>query len=30
MTLGYAGVAGRVTFNEVPLPDPVPDSGVPD
>ena len=30
MTLGFAGSAGRVTFNEVPLPDPVPDSGVPD
>jgi hypothetical protein len=30
MTLGYAGVAGRVTFNEVPLPDPVNDSGIPD
>jgi hypothetical protein len=30
MTLGYAGSAGRVTFNEVPLPDPVPDSGIPD
>ena len=30
MTLGYAGVAGRVTFNEVPLPDPVPDTGIPD
>ena len=30
MSLGYAGVAGRVTFNEVPLPDPVPDTGIPD
>jgi hypothetical protein len=30
MTLGFAGSAGRVTFNEVPLPNPVPDSGIPD
>ena len=30
MSLGYAGVAGRATFNEVPLPDPVPDTGIPD
>jgi hypothetical protein len=30
MTLGYAGVAGRATFNEVPLPNPVPDTGIPD
>jgi hypothetical protein len=30
MTLGYAGVAGSVTFNEVPLPDPVSDTGIPD
>jgi hypothetical protein len=30
MTLGYAGVAGNVTFNEVPLPDPVSDTGIPD
>lgn len=30
MTLGFAGSAGRVTFNEVPLPDPVLDSGIPD
>ena len=29
MSLGYAGVAGRVTFNEVPLPDPVPDPACP-
>jgi hypothetical protein len=30
MTLGFAGSAGRVTFNEVPLPDPVSDTGIPD
>ena len=30
MTLGYAGVAGRVTFNELTGADPVPDSGIPD
>jgi hypothetical protein len=30
MTLGYAGHAGNVTFNEVPLPDPVSDTGIPD
>jgi hypothetical protein len=30
MTLGYAGVAGTVTFNEVPLPNPIPDTGIPD
>lgn len=30
-TLGYAGVATRVTgLNEVPLPNPVPDNGIPD
>jgi hypothetical protein len=30
MTLGYAGVAGRVTFSVGPLPDPVTDTGFPD
>lgn len=30
MTLGFAGSAGRVTFNELTGADPVPDSGIPD
>jgi hypothetical protein len=30
MTLGFAGSAGRVTFNEITGADPVPDSGIPD
>jgi hypothetical protein len=30
MTLGYANVAGRVTFNEITGANPVADSGIPD